>query len=70
MAFITCAEGTQDFATDPDRHDLKQAVRNAVKAGANIVNIAFSRNERRDLVDTETILPRRRPGCAFVVQRD
>ena len=57
MAFITCAEAAQDFATNHDRRALLQAVRNALQAGANIINISFSRATSRDLVDPGTILP-------------
>ena len=57
VAFITCAENAQDFATNRDRHNLLQAVRNALDSGAMIINIAFSRAVSKDRVDTGCILP-------------
>ena len=56
VAFITCAQKAQDFARNPDRRALLQAVRNALEAGANIINIAFSMASSKHLVDTGTIL--------------
>jgi len=57
VAFITCADKAQDLATNHGRRALRRAVRHALEAGANIVNIAFSRGLSGDLVDPGTILP-------------
>ena len=57
MAFITCDAEAQDFLAVRDRRGLMKAVANVLEAGANIINIAFSRSVKGDLVDTDTILP-------------
>ena len=57
VAFITCAEEAQDFAKNHDRRAFLRTVRNALDAGANIINISFTRALSRDLVDPGTILP-------------
>ena len=36
VAFITCAENAQDFATNRDRRNLLKAVRNALDSGAGL----------------------------------
>ena len=57
VAFITCADKAQDLATNHGRRALRRAVRHALEAGANIVNIAFSRGLSGDLVDLDCVLP-------------
>ena len=57
VAFITCDAEAQDFLSNRDRRALMKAVGNALEAGANIINIAFPRTAKGDLVDTDTILP-------------
>ena len=57
IAFITCAASSQNFATNRDLRALLKAVRNALEAGATIVNIAFATSIARDLVDQDAILP-------------
>ena len=57
VAFITCDAEAQDFLSVRDRRGLMKAVGNVLEAGANIINIAFSRSVKGDLVDTYTILP-------------
>jgi hypothetical protein len=57
VAFITCAENSQNFATNRDRRKLLQSVRNTLEAGAIIVNIAFTTIINKDKVDPGSILP-------------
>ena len=57
-AFIACPENAQDFEINRDRRNFIQAVRNAIEAGADIINISFSRTASRDATDTiAKILP-------------
>lgn len=56
VAFIACGEERQDFTTSFRRRALLRAARNALDAGAAIINIAFHRTVSGDLVDTETML--------------
>ena len=57
VAFITCAENSQNFATNRDRRKLLQSVRNTLEAGAIFVNIAFTTIINKDKVDPGSILP-------------
>ena len=54
IAYITCAENSQDFSTNRDQRALLTAINNVLEAGATIVNIALTRG--RDLVDTAAII--------------
>ena len=57
VAFITCAENSQNFATNRDRRKLVQTVRNALESGAIIVNIAFTTIIDKNIVDPGSIFP-------------
>ena len=61
VVFITCAVEGQDFTTNDDLRGLLNAVRNALEAGAKMINIAFSKVLSGDLVDTCAILPKLKP---------
>ena len=43
VAFIACPADAQDFAINRDRSNFIRPVRNAIEAGADIINISFSR---------------------------
>jgi len=57
VAFVTCTENSQNFATDRDRRKLVQTVHNALESGAIIVNLAFTTIIDKDIVDPGAIFP-------------
>ena len=57
VAYLACQEEAPDFNINRDRHDLMEAVHNAIEVGADIINIAFTTSVSKHLVDIKTILP-------------
>ena len=56
VAFITCDVEAPDFLSNCERRGLMKAVGNVLDAGATIINIAFLRSIKEDLLDTHSII--------------
>ena len=54
VAYIACPPEAQNFYWGSDLPKFMTTVTNAIEAGANIINIAFSRSIAREFVDTHT----------------